>query len=95
MLREVCSAAILDRAASRMIVLAMGSPYVIADFPAVQNYLCAFSNVTVSETAAVRALFGEIPIQGHLPVSIPGVANRGEGLERPARAVSGGSGHVQ
>ena len=86
---------ILDQAASRTVVLAMGSPYVIVDFPAVQNYLCAFSNVTVSETAAVKALFGEIPIRGHLPVSIPGVASRGEGLERPARAVSGGSGHVQ
>jgi beta-N-acetylhexosaminidase len=86
---------ILDQAASHTVVVAMGSPYVIADFPAIQNYLCAFSNATVSETAAVKALFGEIPIRGHLPVSIPGVANRGEGLERPARTVSGGSGHVQ
>jgi beta-N-acetylhexosaminidase len=87
--------AILDRAAGRTVVLAMGNPYVISDFPAIQNYLCAFSNVTVSETAAVEAAFGEIAISGHLPVTIPGIANRGEGLERPARAVSGGSAHVQ
>ena len=86
---------ILDRAATRTVVLAMGNPYVIAGFPAIQNYLCAFSNATVSETAAVKALFGEIPIRGHLPVTIPGVAARGEGLERPARSASGGSGHVQ
>ena len=69
----------------------MGNPYVIGDFPAIQNYVCAFSNATVSETAAVKAVFGEIPIGGHLPVTIPGIANRGEGLERPARAASGGS----
>jgi len=87
--------AILERAAARTVVLAMGNPYVIGDFPAIQNYVCAFSNATVSETAAVKALFGEIPMSGHLPVTIPGVANRGEGLERPARAASGGSAHVQ
>jgi len=86
---------ILERAASRTVVVAMGNPYVIGDFPAIQNYLCAFSNVTVSESAAVKALFGEIPIGGHLPVTIPGVATRGEGLERPTRTASGGSEHVQ
>jgi beta-N-acetylhexosaminidase len=87
--------AILDRAAARTVVLAMGNPYVIGDFPAIESYICAFSNATVSETAAVKALFGEIPIGGHLPVTIPGIANRGEGLERPAGAASGGSTHVQ
>ena len=50
--------AILDHAAARTLVLAMGNPYVIGDFPAIQNYVCAFSNATVSETAAVKALFG-------------------------------------
>ena len=87
--------AILDQAAGRTTVIAMGNPYVIGDFPAIQNYMCTFSNATVSEIAAVKALFAEIPIRGHLPVTIPGVAARGQGLERPARTVSGGSGHVQ
>ncbi len=91
---------ILDRAAQRTVVLAMGNPYVVQDFPTIENYVCAFSNVTVSETAAVKAIFGEIPISGHLPVTIPGIAARGEGLERPARPSSaqpssGGSSHVQ
>jgi len=88
--------AILDRAARRTVVLAMGNPYLARDFPAIENYVCAFSNASVSETAAVKAIFGEIPISGHLPVTIPGIANRGDGLERPARAIparpsSGGS----
>jgi beta-N-acetylhexosaminidase len=78
-------AAILDRAAKRTVVLAMGNPYLVRDFPAIENYVCAFSNATVAETAAVKAIFGEIPISGHLPVTIPGVASRGEGLARPAR----------
>ena len=92
--------AILDRAAARTVVLAMGNPYIAQDFPAIENYVCAFSNATVSETAAVKAIFGEIPIGGHLPVTIPGIASRGEGLERPVRhgatnPSSGGSSHVQ
>jgi beta-N-acetylhexosaminidase len=92
--------AVLDRAADRTVVLAMGNPYVIEDFPAIENYVCAFSNATVSETAAVKAIFGEIPISGHLPVTIPGVASQGEGLQLPARRISvqpgsGGSSHVQ
>jgi beta-N-acetylhexosaminidase len=92
--------AILDHAASRTIVLAMGNPYLVQDFPSIENYACAFSNASVSETAAVKAIFGEIPITGHLPVTIPGIASRGDGLERPARSSSaqpnsGGSSHVQ
>jgi beta-N-acetylhexosaminidase len=97
--------AVLDHAANRTVVVAMGNPYVVQDFPAIQNYLCAFSNATVSETAAIKAIFGEIPIRGHLPVTIPGIASRGEGIERPARPLparissvrpsSGGSSHVE
>jgi beta-N-acetylhexosaminidase len=86
--------AILDHAADRTVVLAMGNPYVIQDFPAIQNYVCAFSNATVSETAAVRAIFGEIPLAGHLPVTIPGVASRGGGLDRAIQIGAGGSNNV-
>jgi beta-N-acetylhexosaminidase len=86
---------ILQRSASKTVVVALGNPYVISDFPAIQNYMCTFSNATVSETAAVKALFGEMGIGGHLPVTIPGIANRGDGLERLAHTSSGGSTHVQ
>jgi beta-N-acetylhexosaminidase len=84
---------VLDRAGNKTVVVAMGSPYLAGDFPGIQNYLCTFSNATVSEVSAAKALFGEIPIRGHLPVSIPSVAQRGAGLERPALA-GGGSEHA-
>jgi beta-N-acetylhexosaminidase len=85
---------VLDHAAEKTAVLAIGNPYLAQDFPAVQNYLCTFSNATVSEVSVVKALFGEIPIQGHLPVSIPNIAARGAGIERPAPAAQGGSRHA-
>ena len=86
--------AILEHAGPRTAVLAMGNPYLAQDFPSVQNYLCTFSNATVSEVAAVKALFGEIPTHGHLPVTIPGIASRGVGLDRSAPNSSGGSAHA-
>jgi beta-N-acetylhexosaminidase len=76
---------VLDRATQKTAVIAVGNPYLASDFPKIENYMCTFSNATVSEVAAVKALFGEIPIRGHLPVSIPNVAQRGTGLERPAQ----------
>ena len=72
---------ILDAAADRTAVLAMGSPYPILDYPKIRTYVCAFSSVSTSEKAMVKALFGEIPTQGRLPVSLPGVAPIGGGLE--------------
>jgi len=81
---------VLDHAAGKTAVIAMGNPYLAADFPKIENYMCTFSNATVSEVAAVKALFGEIPVHGHLPVSIPNVALRGAGIERPAQVAKGG-----
>src|SRR5712692_2588643 len=85
---------ILDHAAEKTAVVAMGNPYLAQDFPAVQNYLCTFSNATVSEVSAVKALFGEIAIRGRLPVSIPNIAQRGAGIERPPQAAQGDSQHA-
>ena len=74
---------VLDHAAAKTVVLAMGSPYLAQDFPLVQNYICTFSNAAVSEVGAVKAIFGEIPLSGRLPVTIPGIAARGAGIARP------------
>jgi beta-N-acetylhexosaminidase len=86
---------VLDHAAARTAVVAMGNPYLATDFPKIENYMCTFSNATVSEMGAVKALFGEIAIRGHLPVSIPNIAQRGTGLERPQQIAGGGSEHAQ
>jgi beta-N-acetylhexosaminidase len=76
---------LLNLVADRTAVLAMGSPYVILDYPTIKTYVCAFSSVSTSEKAMVRALFGEIPTRGRLPVTLPGVAPIGAGLESSSR----------
>ncbi len=68
-----------------VILIALGNPYLLRNFPNVSAYLATFSTVPPSEIAAAKALFGEIPIRGHLPVSIPGMAKLGDGIMVGAR----------
>ena len=82
---------VLQAAAGKTVVAAMGSPYVVSQFPEIQTYLCTFSNMHVSEISAVKAMFGEIPMAGHMPVTIPNIAVRGAGLNSPAQRSLGGS----
>ena len=86
---------LLEHASEKTAVVAMGNPYLAADFPKIENYMCTFSNASVSEIAAVKALFGEIVIHGHLPVSIPNIAAKGTGLERVVQVGGGGTQHGQ
>jgi beta-N-acetylhexosaminidase len=61
-------------------LVSLGSPYLVRSFPKVSAYLTTFSPVTTAEVAAVKALFGEIDIGGHLPVTIPSIAELGFGI---------------
>ena len=65
---------VLDAAAAKTVVLAMGNPYVAESFPEIQNYICTFSGASSSELSAARVLFGELQPQGKLPVTLPGIA---------------------
>jgi beta-N-acetylhexosaminidase len=64
---------------------AFGNPYLLTHFPQIPAYLATFSLGEVSQVAAVKALAGEIAIGGRLPVSIPGCATIGSGLNRSAK----------
>ena len=65
-------------------LISLGDPYLIRQLSFFPTCLCTFSHVSSSQSAAVKALFGEIPVDGRLPVSIPGVAERDSGLRREA-----------
>jgi len=65
-------------------LVALGNPYLLRSFPKVASYVATFSTVPPSEYAAVKALFGEIRIGGHLPVTIPGLAALGDGIQMAA-----------
>jgi len=68
-----------------VVTIAFGSPYLIERFPHGETWLGAFGISDVAQISMARALFGEIPIQGHLPVTIPGISLKaGFGVEVPA-----------
>ncbi len=78
---------IVKTAGAKTIVVAFGNPYTGGSIPGIQTYVCTYSNTVVSASSLARTLFGEIPIHGRLPVSIPNLAPRGTGLDRDAIAV--------
>jgi len=62
-------------------LISLGNPYLLRSYPKVAAYLATFSTTTTSEIAAVKAIMGEAPITGRLPVTIPGIANYGDGIQ--------------
>jgi len=67
-----------------VLLAALGNPYLLRSFPNVAAYVTTYSPTPTSETALAKALFGEIAITGHLPVTISGVAKYGDGIQVPA-----------
>jgi beta-N-acetylhexosaminidase len=66
-----------------VVIAAFGTPYLISQFPNAKTWLAAFSTNRVAQHAAARALFGESAIAGAIPVTVPGIAKRGDGLHVP------------
>ena len=70
----------------RTVLVSFGSPYIGAQVPHLKSYLLAWSGNGLSEWAAGRALTGEAPINGRLPVSLPPTIPLGWGLDRGNRS---------
>ncbi|HXH39031.1 MAG TPA: beta-N-acetylglucosaminidase, partial [Thermoanaerobaculia bacterium] len=64
------------------IAISFGTPYLLREIPSVGTYFCAYGIQPVVQIAAVQGLFGEAPVTGKLPVTIPGLAPRGTGITR-------------
>jgi beta-N-acetylhexosaminidase len=73
----------LSQGSIPLVLLPFENPYLLTSFPKATAFLTPFSSSLPSEIAAVKALFGEIPISGHTPVTIPGFAKIGDGIQLP------------
>lgn len=71
-----------------MLVVSFGSPYLLTALPEVEAYVCTYGAASSSQRAAMAALFGEIPVAGRLPVTLPGRYPYGHGLDIPRRAMT-------
>ncbi|MEO7217031.1 MAG: glycoside hydrolase family 3 N-terminal domain-containing protein, partial [Gemmatimonadaceae bacterium] len=64
----------------KVVVVAFGNPYLLSQIPTAPEYVVAWDSAPVSQNSAARVLLGVTPPLGHLPITIPPVAMRGDGL---------------
>jgi len=64
------------------ITVFFGNPYVPQGVPNLPAVMLTYDFYDLAESSAIRALAGEAPIAGRLPISIPGLGNAGAGLVR-------------
>jgi beta-N-acetylhexosaminidase len=67
------------------VAVLFGNPYTATVLPKIPAVLLTYENYDGIELAAVKALAGEAPIRGKLPISLPGLFPLGHGLDRAAR----------
>jgi beta-glucosidase-like glycosyl hydrolase len=67
-----------------LITVFFGNPYVPLGVPELPAMLLTYDFYDLPELSAVRALAGEAPISGHLPVALPGMFEVGWGMSRPS-----------
>jgi beta-N-acetylhexosaminidase len=59
-----------------------GSPYLLAALPELPSYILAYDYYPEAEIAVVKAIAGEIPFRGKLPVQIPSLYPIGYALKK-------------
>ncbi|MCK5687694.1 beta-N-acetylhexosaminidase, partial [Myxococcota bacterium] len=62
-------------------MVSLASPYYLSSVPDVDAYLCTYSYLDGAQEAAARAVLGESPMTGRLPISIPGYYPYGHRVE--------------
>jgi hypothetical protein len=81
----------LLRAGKPVIMVGLGSPYLMETFPEATTWLAAFSVADVSQRAAAQALLGTFAVSGKIPVSLPGATPHalrvGDGMTTAAIAL--------
>jgi beta-N-acetylhexosaminidase len=71
-----------EQSGKPFVAVLFGNPYTATFLPEVPAMLLTYDYYDRAERSAVRALAGEAPITGKLPIGLPGLAERGAGLER-------------
>lgn len=76
-----------DQGGAPFVAVLFGNPYTATFLQDVPAILLTYDFYDRPERSAVRALAGEAPITGTLPIGLPGVAERGAGLMRDRTGV--------
>ncbi len=63
-----------------MVLVSFGDPYTVAGWTAPRAVLCAYADAEVMTEAVAKAIFGDRPVTGRLPVSVSPALPAGTGL---------------
>src|SRR5438105_2068267 len=74
---------LIDRKAP-LIGISFGNPYLLLSIPKLRTYLVAYGDMPSLQEATAEALVGKIDITGRLPISLPGLYQRGAGIQLKA-----------
>jgi beta-N-acetylhexosaminidase len=67
------------------VAVLFGNPYTATFLKKLPAMVVTYEEFDAIEEAAVRAIAGEAPITGKLPISLPGMFPIGHGLDRAKR----------
>jgi len=71
----------LNQRSSRVLLISFGNPYLIQGLPETPGYICAWKGNKVLQKSMVQTLLGMSHFSGTLPITIPDIAERGDGLQ--------------
>jgi beta-N-acetylhexosaminidase len=66
--------------------VSFGNPYLLQSFKGLGTYVVAYGDMPSLQRAAARALLGRADFSGRLPISLPGLYQRGTGIQLKAAA---------
>jgi beta-N-acetylhexosaminidase len=66
---------------ARIVGISFGNPYLLGGFPKLKTYVVAYGDMPSLQSAAAKALTGQIAMTGRLPISLPGLYPRGTGIQ--------------
>ena len=75
-------ARVSERRSQPFVTVFFGNPYTAMGVPEAPAMLLTYDFSDAAERSAVRAIAGEIPITGKLPITLPGLFPLGHGLQR-------------
>ncbi len=81
----------LNQKSNRVLLISFGNPYLIQGLPETPGYICAWKGNDILQKAMVQTLMGKNHFSGTLPITIPDIAERGDGLELEQQPIQFGT----
>jgi beta-N-acetylhexosaminidase len=70
---------------AKMVGISFGNPYILMSFPKLPSYIVAYGDMPSLQEESAQALLGKTDFKGRLPISLPGLYPRGQGIQLQTR----------